>query len=56
MTQSSKIELTGEDVTLLKDEGILKQVLREGTGDEKPFKVSQKNKWQKPNFLFQKIH
>lgn len=38
MTQSAKIEVTGEDITLVKDEGILKQVLREGTGDEKPFK------------------
>lgn len=38
MTQSNKIEVAGEDVTLVKDEGILKQVLREGTGDEKPFK------------------
>jgi hypothetical protein len=39
MTQN-KIEVTGEDVTLSKDEGILKQIIREGTGDEKPFKVS----------------
>ena len=40
MTQSNKIEVAGEDITLVKDEGILKQVLREGTGDEKPFKVN----------------
>ena len=29
MTQSNKFEITGEDVTLVKDEGILKQILRE---------------------------
>ena len=44
MTQSNKFELTGEDVTLVKDEGILKQILREGSGDEKPFKVCLKSK------------
>jgi FK506-binding protein 4/5 len=38
MTQSNKFEISGEDVTLVKDEGILKQILREGSGDEKPFK------------------
>jgi len=38
MTQENKIEVKGEDVTLAKDEGILKQVLREGTGEEKPYK------------------
>jgi hypothetical protein len=44
MTQSNKFEITGEDVTLVKDEGILKQILREGSGDEKPFKVCLKAK------------
>ena len=44
MTQSNKFEITGEDVTLVKDEGILKQILREGSGDEKPFKVCLKSK------------
>ena len=39
MTQLNSIEVTGEDVTLVKDEGILKQIIREGTSDEKPFKV-----------------
>lgn len=43
MTQENKIEVKGEDVTLAKDEGILKQVLREGTGEEKPYKVGNKN-------------
>lgn len=38
MTQENKIEIKGEDVTLAKDEGILKQVLREGSGEEKPYK------------------
>ncbi len=43
MTQSNKFEISGEDVTLVKDEGILKQILREGSGDEKPFKVCLKS-------------
>lgn len=36
----TKIKITGEDVTLFKDEGVLKQILREGTGAEKPYKVT----------------
>ena len=37
--ESSKVvtpDMTGEDVTAEKDGGLLKQLIREGTGDERP--------------------
>ena len=43
MTQENKIEIKGQDITLEKDEGILKEILREGSGEEKPYKVNFKS-------------